>query len=78
MLSLSGGPYLADEFCALNGYFSPSVMRLKYYGLPVAEGNLTYTEQICAHPTMDQWVRGPVTAANFLDFEEPYRLTTDA
>ena len=34
--------------------------------------------QICAHPAVDQWVSGAVTAAEFLDFEEPYRLITDA
>ena len=36
MLDLSGGPYLAGNFSALDGYFTLIVMRLKYYGLPVA------------------------------------------
>ena len=78
MLDLPGGPYLAGNFSALDGYFTPIVMRLKYYGLPDAEGNQTYMAQICAHPAVDQWVSGAVTAAEFLDFKEPYRLITDA
>ena len=78
MLDLSGGPYLAGNFGALESYFTPIVMRLKYYGLPVAEGSQTCMAQICAHPAVDQWASGAVTAAEFLDFEEPHRLTTDA
>ena len=54
MLDLSGGPYLAGNFSALDGYFTPIVMRLKYYCLPIAEGSQTYMAQICAHPAVDQ------------------------
>ena len=53
-------------------------MRLKYYGLPINEGSQNYVAQICVHPAVEQWVSGAVTAAEFLDFEEPYHLATDA
>ena len=33
-LDLSGGPFLCGAFSALDAYFAPIVMRLKYYGLP--------------------------------------------
>ena len=77
MLALSGGPYLAGGFSALDAYFAPVVIRLKYYSLPVTGESQTYMNRIFKHPAIEDWVGGAVTSAEFLDFEEPFRLSTD-
>ena len=60
-------------------YFAPVVMRLKYFALPVSQQTTqSYISAICDHPAVSAWVDQAVATAEFLPFEEPYRLATDA
>ena len=52
-------------------------MRLKYYSLSVTGESQTYMNRIFKHPAIEDWVGGAVTSAEFLDFKEPFRLSTD-
>jgi len=77
MLALSHGPYLAGDFCALDAYFAPVVMRLKYHSLPVTDQSQIYMAKMCEHPAVRDWVSGAVASAEFLEFEEPFRLSAN-
>ena len=44
---------------------------------PVLVPTSQMKENICEHPAIEDWVGGAVTSAEFLDFEEPFRLSTD-
>ncbi|XXK32345.1 glutathione S-transferase [Rhodobacteraceae bacterium nBUS_24] len=78
-MELSGGPFLCGGFSAVDAYFAPVVMRLKYYGLPVSQQTTqSYISAVCVHPAVNAWVDQAIATAEFLSFEEPYRLAADA
>ena len=78
-LDLSGGPFLCGGFSAVDAYFAPVVMRLKYYGLPTSlETTQSYISSVCDHSAVRAWVDQAIATAGFFTFEEPYRLATDA
>jgi glutathione S-transferase len=66
---------LFGEFSAVDAYYSPVVMRLKTYGLPVAADTRAYMDHVAALPGVRQWVTDALAEADFLDFEEPYRTS---
>ena len=76
LLRASGGPMLFGEFSIADAYFAPVVMRLKTYSLPVALDVAAYMERVCALPGVQAWVDGALAEKDFLDFEEPYRLSS--
>jgi len=49
-------------------------MRLKYYSLPVSDGCRAYMDQICNVPAVQDWITSAIKEAEFLEFEEPFRL----
>lgn len=73
----SKGPYLAGNFGAIDAFFAPVIMRLKYYDLPVSETLQRYIDMHCAHPAVAEWITSAIDTAEFIDFEEPYRLSTE-
>ena len=73
----SKGPYLAGNFGAIDAFFAPVIMRLKYYDLPVSETLQRYIDIHCAHPAVAEWITSAIDTAEFIDFEEPYRLSTE-
>ena len=73
--TLSWGPFLCGkDFGAVDAYFAPVVMRLKYYSLPVSDGCRAYMDQICNVPAVQDWIASAIKEAEFLEFEEPFRL----
>ena len=74
LLAQHGGPMLFGTFSAADAYFSPVVMRLKTYALPVPEAIAAYMERVAALPGVKAWVQGALAEHDFRDFEEPFRL----
>ena len=78
-LDLSVGPFLCGAFSAVDAYFAPVFMRLKYYGLPTSlETTQSDVSTVCDHPAVSAWVDQSITTAEFVVFHEPYRLASDA
>lgn len=69
------GPFLCGEFGAIDAYFSPVVMRLSTYGLPISNTCREYMERVIAHQAVQSWCEAARETAVFIDFEEPYRLS---
>ncbi|MEY2687170.1 MAG: hypothetical protein RL375_1368 [Pseudomonadota bacterium] len=73
-LASNGGPWLfGASFGIADAYFSPVVMRLRTFGLPVPEVIGAYIERVVARPSVAAWIAGALAEQDFLDFEEPYR-----
>ncbi len=57
-LTRFGGPYLAGaDFSAVDAFFAPVAWRVRTYGLDVGAAGRAWTQQIIAHPAMQQWER---------------------
>ena len=70
-----GGPLLFGNFCIADAYFAPVCMRLQNYALPLPADIADYVERVAALPGVRAWVDEALLENDFLDFEEPYRLT---
>lgn len=75
LLSQHGGPCLFGDFSIADAYFSPVVMRMRTYGLPVPAEVQAYMEHACALPGVKAWIDGARAEQDFLPFEEPYRVS---
>lgn len=75
LLAANGGPLLFGSFTVADAYFAPVVMRLKTYCVPLPADVQAYTDAVCALPGVQAWMADARQEADFLDFEEPYRLT---
>ena len=67
------GPMLFGEFSIPDAYFSPIVMRIKTYALPVSSETQAYIDRLCAMPGVKAWIDGALAEKDFIDFEEPFR-----
>ena len=74
LLDSYGGPLLLGEFSIADTYFAPICMRLTSYVLPVSPRIAAYVQQVQELPSVQDWVTDARAEADFLDFEEPYRL----
>ncbi|GAB4401874.1 MAG: glutathione S-transferase family protein [Rhodoferax sp.] len=74
LLDQSGGPMLFGDFSVADAYYAPVVLRLKTYALPLPEPIQAYAARVCALTAVREWVDQACAEADFLDFEEPYRL----
>ncbi len=74
LLQTHGGPMLFGGFSVADAFYAPVCMRLRTYALPVPEAVEAYMARVCALPGVAQWVSDAKAEADFLDFEEPYRL----
>ena len=77
IISWFHGLYLAGDFGAIEAFFAPVIMRIKYYDLPVLATLQRYIDTHCAHPAVAEWIAKAIDTAEFIDFEEPYRLSTE-
>ena len=70
-----GGPMLFGDFSVADAFYAPVCMRLRSYALPLPVDVAAYVERVCALPGVQAWVDGALAEQDFLDFEEPYRLS---
>ena len=75
LLQEHGGPLLFGNFTIADAYFAPVCMRLKTYALPVPAAIGAYVDRVCALPGVQAWVTQALAEKDFLDFEEPYRIS---
>ncbi|WP_395059678.1 glutathione S-transferase family protein [Polaromonas sp.] len=75
LLAQHRGPMLFGEFSVADAYFAPVCMRLKNYGLPVPGPITDYIGRVCALPGVKAWIDEALAEKDFVDFDEPYRLT---
>jgi glutathione S-transferase len=69
------GPMLFGEFSIADAYFAPVVMRIRSYGLPVPAAVGDYIARLCALPGVKAWIDAALAEKDFIDFEEPFRLS---
>lgn len=74
-LGAHGGPMLFGDFSVADAFYAPVCMRLRSYALPLPADVSAYVERVCALPGVRAWVDGALAERDFLDFEEPYRLS---
>ncbi len=75
LLDEHGGPLLFGDFTIADAYFAPICTRLQCYALPLPANIAAYVERVCALPGVRQWIDEAKAEKDFLDFEEPYRLS---
>lgn len=75
LLEEHGGPMLFGAFSVADAYFAPVCTRLRTYGLPVTDTIEAYINRVYALPGVKAWVEDALAEQDFLDFEEPYRLS---
>lgn len=74
-LQAHGGPLLFGDFSVADAFYAPVCMRLRTYALPVPADVSAYVQRVCALPGVKAWIDGALAEQDFLDFEEPYRLS---
>jgi glutathione S-transferase len=74
LLEDTGGPMLFGEFGIADAYFAPVGTRIKTYGLPVPDALSAYIERVQALPGVKAWIDAARAEAQFVVFDEPYRL----
>lgn len=77
LLAEHGGPMLFGQFSIADAYFAPVCMRLHTYALPVPPHIADYVQRVRALPGVKAWIDDALAEKDFLDFEEPYRLSAD-
>ena len=70
-----GGPMLFGDFSVADAFFAPVCSRLLTYALPLPADIAAYVKRVCALPGVKAWIDGALAEQDFLDFEEPYRLS---
>jgi glutathione S-transferase len=75
LLQEHGGPMLFGEFSIADAYFAPICMRFNAYALPLPQAAADYVQRVTALPGVAAWIADALAEKDFLNFEEPYRLT---
>jgi glutathione S-transferase len=75
LLTEHQGPMLFGGFSIADAFFAPVCMRLKTFALPVPEHIAAYVERVRDLPGVKAWIDGALAEKDFLNFEEPYRIT---
>ena len=75
LLAQHSGPLLFDHFTVADAYFAPVCTRLRTYALPMPPQVEAYVDRVLALAGVRAWVDGALREKDFLDFEEPYRLS---
>ena len=73
LLAHSSGPMLCGQFCAVDAFFAPVVMRINGYALPVSPNARAYADRVTQLASVQAWIQAALAEHDFLDFEEPYR-----
>jgi glutathione S-transferase len=66
---------LFGRFSVADAYFAPVVMRIRTYALPVPPEVAAYIDRVVALPGVKAWMDDALAEHDFIDFEEPFRLT---
>jgi glutathione S-transferase len=75
LLTEHQGPMLFGGFSIADAYFAPVCMRIKTFALPVPEHIAAYVERVRDLRGVKAWIDGALAEKDFLNFEEPYRIT---
>ncbi|BDT69176.1 hypothetical protein os1_33660 [Comamonadaceae bacterium OS-1] len=75
LLERHGGPMLFGEFSIADAFFAPICMRLNTYALPLPAAAQAYVDRVTALPGVQAWIQEALAERDFLDFEEPYRIS---
>ncbi len=75
LLDAHAGPMLFGAFSVADAYFAPVCMRIATYALPVPPAIAAYVQRVQALNGVRAWIDGALAERDFLDFEEPYRLS---
>ena len=78
LLQQHGGPLLFGHFTVADATFAPICTRIKTYGLPVPADIAAYVDRVHALPGVQAWISQAKAENDFLDFEEPYRMSPHA
>ncbi len=69
------GPMLFGEFSIADAFFAPVCMRIKTYWLPVPNHITAYIQRVAALPGVKAWIDDALAEHDFVEFNEPYRLS---
>jgi glutathione S-transferase len=69
------GPMLFRDFSIADAFFAPVCMRINTFGLPVPNHIAAYIRRVSALPGVKAWIDAALAEHDFLEFEEPYRLS---
>jgi len=75
LLAQHSGPMLFDQFTVADAYFAPVCTRLRTYALPMPPQVEAYVDRVLALAGVRAWIDGALGENDFLDFEEPYRVS---
>jgi glutathione S-transferase len=75
LLNQYGGPLLFGEFSIADAFYAPICTRIRTYALPVPAAIDAYIQRVLALPGVRAWIEDARAEQDFLDFEEPYRLS---
>jgi len=75
LLEAHKGPMLFGEFTIADAYYAPVCMRIRNYALPVPGHITDYIRRVCALPGVKAWMDDALAEKDFVDFDEPYRIT---
>ena len=75
LLDSHKGPMLFGDFSIADAMYAPVVMRLTRFALPVPPPIAAYLQRVQALPGVAAWIADALQEKDFLDFEEPYRLS---
>ena len=75
LLEAHKGPMLFGEFTIADAYFAPVCMRIRNYALPVPGHITDYIRRVCALPGVKAWIDDALAEKDFVDFDEPYRVS---
>jgi glutathione S-transferase len=76
-LAASGGPMLFGGFSAADAFYAPVCSRVSTYGLAVSNVASEYVKRIADLASVQAWSSEALAEHDFLDFDEPYRRSTD-
>ncbi len=75
LLDTHKGPMLFGDFSIADAMYAPVVMRLTRFALPVPPAITAYLQRVQDLPGVAAWVADALQEKDFLEFEEPYRLS---
>jgi len=76
-LDKHGGPFLFGEFSIADAYYAPVCSRVRSYALPLADTAAAYAQRVLSLPAMQAWTADALAEHDFLDFDEPYRKSSE-
>ena len=75
LLDTHKGPMLFGDFSIADAMYAPVVMRLTRFALPVPAPIAGYLQRVQELPGVAAWIAGALQERDFLEFEEPFRLS---